>query len=266
MSFAIAAQNCLKNNIQVPTTDFVELYDKHTAEGFYVINEEPELINEILGNKKFNRIGSIASGGEVLLFSLAHRATELLVGIDHSYRSLSITAAKISLLAELGPSATRNLFIKLGEQNYDLTNEKIKNALLRGFPKLYQQMQKHCYAFNIQYSTQDLSKEWHFGNLALMRRTTKNLSKIKLVHGDLLDASREYGLFDLLYTSNAHEHQTRNSERPPLASFLQMVPIGGLLLYTANTPTSVSKDHAIELAHCRGYRTSWHYYLVQRVA
>lgn len=242
----------------------MEFVDKHTAFNspthYDVTNEEPELWNKLLGNKKFARVGAIASSGDVVLLSLLQRTTERLVAIDHSYKSLASAYAKALMLQRYGADELYKLLTENKQQDYLTIANAVGNSLpepIKGYRSNFS-----------NYTFVGLRREWGLTPKSAAKRSKNNLDKLLFVHGDLADLA-EYGPLDLLYTSNAHEHSGRDRKVAGIGmipKFLDLLhPDGLLLTAVCNGALLKDCDHYQIVATQYGYRTTWWYYVLRPV-
>lgn len=237
---------------------FVDHHPAYTSSGYTVTNEEPHLFNALLGKTKVQRAACIASGGEVLLSVILHRANEI-VAVDHSYASLSATYEKILLLRKL---PTKTALELLREEKYnDLIQQVQRNS-------------KHLPTFQNYarnpigvYTWQSVRREWCRGDFRTRSVSKADIEKMTLVHGDLRDLGELYGAFDLLYASNAMEHSGRDHKSPKLADLAKLLNPGGWLLYTkgGKENTAVVSDAGFtDVKQIKGLTSSWWYVIARK--
>lgn len=234
------------------------------ATGYAVTNEEPILLHQML--KPFRNGLGIASGGEVAFFALLPRVKDQLILVDHSYSSLKMFALKALLLTLLGPAQTRKLLIGVDQA-----------PILEAFRKVESDLPaklRDATGTNIKYALTSLRSEWYYASLSTLKQAVANLYKVKLVHGDLTDA-KDHAPFDLLYLSNALEHQCRphlaakvksSYANPDISSLTSLLRPGAQILWTsAQGPYYNANKEAAELwkvkSSIKGYRTQWLYNL-----
>lgn len=241
--------------VQVP---FTEQHDYNWYSGYDVTNEEPELYNAMLGARKFNSIGAICSAGEVLFFVLLHRVVESLVAVDHAYKSLAVTYIKLTLLQELGPAGLRDLFVNGSWPKFYETVNNVAKQL----PKPLQTLPISTYFNEYNFKTM-YRREWHFGSMPRLQKGQRNLNKLALMHGDLSDLSAR-GPFDLLYTSNIHEHKNRDGNTPTVQKQAELLREGGLLIgcWTNGIEPDFHPLKVVKKIH--GFRTTWGYFLLEK--
>lgn len=249
---------------------FEDIHPAYSAQGFLVTNEEHDLFKRFVGDLTFDNIASICSGGEMPMFLLLPRTNTQLIAVDHSYRALAATIIKLNLLVELGPEECRDLFVPPG-QNSSYNNSVAINKAAKPFvEKLPQVLQKELAGADANgwrlFDSSNciaLRKEWFYADLKDLELTLKNLSKLRLVHGDFRDISSK-GPFDLVYLSNAFEHQTR--ENKLLATFkdeiYDMVKPGGYILAAVGGVPGIPGFKLVKSAY--GARSTWNHFFYQK--
>lgn len=250
---------------------FEDVYQHHTASGFGVTNEEPDLHRQLLGRRMFRKAACIASAGEIPFFVLLPRCREV-VAIDHSYRSLVAAYTKALLLEQLGPAGVRNLMVNSRDPN-ELVEAalKVKDLLPENLRKhaTFTAITKDSYGYTgggtfTEQDWRDLRREWREVRLSTLRAAVKNLHHTTFIHGDLKDLEKR-GPFDLLYISNAMEHSGRNGIPKP-KDFVPLLKEGGLLLSTrANSYKDIAEPAFRKVNDIRGYRSQWWHILHERI-
>lgn len=242
--------------------------DTQARHGYAATNEEPLLIKEMVA--PFRKGMGICSAGEVTFLALLPRCRESLVLIDHSYNSLKFFCLKALLLATLGPKETRKLLIDESQKELRAATDKLLHHLPVSLtdPKVYG---------SICDESVNLRREWHYADLASLRRATNNLHKIKLIHGDLTDTD-DRAPYDLIYLSNALEHSGRllsgdktskfpHGTHPDVPTLTRkLLKKGSRILWVqAQGMNSGSNTAARTIwkikTSLKGYRTSWQYHL-----
>lgn len=195
--------------------------------GYEATNEEPHIFNELLGRERFKRAACIVSGGEVL-FSVVLRRSREVVGVDHSYHSLSAAYAKMALLQKLPP---KEIISALDKAEYSRLQKLL--ATDDELPKFGTYDSKTT--LNHAWST--VRKHWIEPKFKPIKFTKAVANRLTLVHGDLRDLPGLFGTFDLVYISNAMEHMTRDRNYLQIGEVSNLLHPGGTLLYTcANVP------------------------------
>jgi hypothetical protein len=185
--------------------------DYAVKSGYGVTNEEPLLLRDL--TRPFKRGLAIASAGEIAFFALLPRADETLVLVDHSYSSLRTFCLKALMLSTLGPAETINL---LG------TAFDPWSHLLKFVPMLPPRLaEARLDTWSLEPAT--INRLWASIDLASLQAAKDNLHKIKLIHGDLVDTA-DRAPYDLLYLSNALEHNCRAALGGPKAQTYQVFP------------------------------------------
>lgn len=250
------------------------------SQPYQVTNEEPELMRALLDKHVPRtpraRIVSICSGGEVPFFVLLSRASEL-VAIDHSYLSLASAYWKAVMLRDLGPDAVRALIVA---GDYKAMLEHVKLIIPELPPSLKNNINlSGTYATFDSYKFSEMRREWGLMPMPVLRAAYRNLGRLRFVHGDISDAATK-GPFDLLYFSNAVEHQDRNWRVPMLANVAStLLKEGGICVTASASPlgpygvqpypgyTTYQAPEGLELLEChKGYRTTWFYNIMRRKA
>lgn len=237
---------------------FIDYSSTYSATGYVVTNEEHDEYNRILGKTVVQRAACIASGGEFLLTVMLHRAAEV-VAIDHSYRALSATYTKLIALQHLGFRQARELLRH--ERWEDL--DKHFNPIYNNRPEAMRRGNQNYSSLFDSYSRSELRRAWCYSKFP--RFTKKRINNVTLVHGDLRDLKEKHGTFDMLYTSNAHEHVGRDNKSPTFEQFADILNPGGLLLFTSAYRQFKQHEHAFETIEKHwGFRTNWEYVVARK--
>jgi hypothetical protein len=262
--------------------EFEDVAPEYTTFGYWITNEEPELVREMLAGVRIKKGAAIASSGDMALFAVLPRISKQLVLVDHSYQSLVACFSKMALLERFGVDGVRDLFINKPVAEVKAAFSSVKDALpptLKVPPKeskMLGQGERTFYQYcsyggvdpyEFTGGTEGLRKEWHYGPRAALRSSVKKLDKVKMVHGDLADISK-YGPFDFLYLSNAMEH-TGRSGRISSTLVESLVRRGGLALVARSGsgysyPSNPISSDWEEIKQERGFRSSWTYSLLRR--
>lgn len=261
----------MKKLVQKPT--FIDANEKYApSTHFDVINEEPEVWNSLLGRQRFGKIATIASAGEILLFVLAHRATEEIIAVDHSYSSMRVCYAKALFVQKHGARLAHKLITQDGWKGYKDSLAQIVSEL----PTVLQNPKRPTwdaprtpeFVLN-DFNDQKYRAEWHYGGVTNLERGARMLQKTTFIHGDFSDTA-QYGPFDLLYVSNAQEHTNKNNVRPSVANdFIPLVRVGGLVLICATSYYPAPNDPTYRIVQTvKGFRNvhNWTYYILERTA
>jgi hypothetical protein len=216
---------------QIVAPKFVDHYPQHTAEGYAATNEKPSLFNRLLnglGITKVPRIACIASGGEMLLSVFLERADEI-VAFDHSYRSLAVCYSKLLALQSMSKQELLEFYETLYNDYYvgNRGKRELPGVVLNALPT---PLQKYADRAVMVYDAGAIYPVWR--DLEVPPVTPEAVQKITLLHGDISDVEPLYGKFDLLYTSNLHEHANREGKLPNLDALSGLLKSGGMLLYT----------------------------------
>jgi hypothetical protein len=199
---------------------FIDKHPAFKAEGFIKINEEPPYFNLALGSLRFRKSAAIISAGEILLFNILPRS-RVVVGIDHSYRSIAITLTKCIMLDKLGPggmidflaTSSHNSFVaKAKECAQELPDEALKTAINLAGATTYSTYSTPVFSFAdsaVFYSVRSL---WLNQPRRIIEQVHRRMEQMVLIHGDLQDL-KDYGRFDSLYISNALDHTDRHTDR-----------------------------------------------------
>lgn len=218
--------------------------DKHeySAGGYYwVPNEELSIWRQFLRDIPINRAAGICSGGEVGLFGLLTHVRKELVLVDHSYASLGIAMLKYQALRELGWQRTQELFTCA-----DTT--KIHEGLEPILLKLPEKVQAKIRLADVRHYSHTTRDEWDAVSARVKQKSCTKLDWVSFVHGDLTDLV-DKGPFDLLYLSNALEHNDRNGKAPLTEKVEALVKPGGYVLYCYFEPAVPHKrrEHSWEV-------------------
>jgi len=248
---------------------FEEKYAAHSPGGYPVTNEEPETIRRMLKGYKFNRVGGIAGGGEVSIFTLLPYANELLC-VDHSHRAIVALYIKLALLQKHGINGMRKV----------LEERKIKDffkeatTVIQHLPEAlrskvkFPDPAKYDYYGTYTMSNEDYSnmrKEWNILPDAIFRKVLGKLDRVKILHGDLRKDMEPYGKFDLFYISNAHQHVDRDSKTLKIADLVPLLNDKGMLLVAGELVTSPKNPELKVVKSIKGFRTTWSYTLFQKI-
>lgn len=246
--------------------------DTTFRQGYGATNEEPLLIKQVI--KPFNKGLAICSAGEVTFLALLPKTRESLVLIDHCYSSLRAFCLKALLLTTLGPVATRALLLKEDVKAWMDATAKLVDSLPSS-------LTKSTVTDLVSVELANVRREWFYADLPSLHRTCKNLHKIKLVHGDLLDA-QDRAPYDFIYLSNALEHTSRMNVKTsqPYASHYpsnganpcvktlssKLLRKGSSIMWVQANGASygsnkVASDTWKLQQRIKGYRTTWQYML-----
>lgn len=202
---------------------FKDIHPAHDGGGYSCTNEEPHIHTALIDRyhpkgKTFQRAAAISSGGEIPILVLLSRAEEV-IAIDHSYMALGHAYLKCIMLDLFGPKA----FLDMITTGDHATATKM---FTEAKPLVPTCMHPRLYSF-------DVSSNKKFWNISLETLTLihSRLDKLTFVHGDLTDLSH-FGVFDVLYISNALEHQGRSRKGPKMDDFRTFVKDDGLVLMT----------------------------------
>src|SRR3990167_7048574 len=247
---------------------------------YKVTNEAPEDFIAMLGDRTFSRGASICSGGEVPLFVFLPRCDEV-IAIDHSIGSLANTYIKAVMLSQLGPKGMLDVLGK----TYKNFMAEAHNILTGNVPEVLQPHVKLAWDGNAgtewkcnfsHYDMNCLSKEWCKVGVTVLEQVHARLDRLTFVHGDVVLDLPEYGMFDLLYISNAIEHTSRKLYTGyyglRLPQFEPLVKVGGLLLAagTLYNETKISganvQNGKWKPLQKKSSRSSWMQHLLERTA
>lgn len=245
------------------TPKYDDVHSKYNGGGYNVTNEEPELINGMLGNTKFKRIAGIASGSEIALQCLLPRTQEALVCVDHGYTAIAASYLKVLLLQQMGAKQFQELL--LTEQYGPLVAavQALDENLVP--PALRNANTSSGWRSALNQSTfQTMRREWAYTPYKVVDESLKRLDRLHFIHGDLQDL-KPYAPFDLLYLSNALEHTGRDKTAPNIAKLAELLPIGGLILHSTSFASKQFTDFK-NVRFVKGLRTSWYFGLMRKVA
>lgn len=247
---------------------FEDLYTgPFKGQPFLCTNEEPQLYRELLEERKFCRVASIASGGEIPLLVLLPRSVSVFM-VDHTYEALASCWAKMGLLSLYGPAG----MLRLLANETDVVNA-IKSIecpdLIRPF------LGNFCHGatdWGGNSTLGDARRFWEEVGEETLGLVARNLDKVVLVHGDFRDLLK-FGQFDLFYGSNICEHTSRIHSRvldtgchyqeqiPDLQDQMCLVGAQGLLM---NSRVTASLPRGLKEVGCRIGKLGWTYTLHQK--
>lgn len=115
----------------MPIPTFEEAFAGHTDSGYAATNEEPELFRRLMKGKRFKRVATIASAGELPYLTFLPIAKEI-VAIDHSYRSICVCFIKAIMLDLLGPAEMRRFLL---EESYATFSDLVMNRIVPLMPE-----------------------------------------------------------------------------------------------------------------------------------
>lgn len=249
----------------MPVPTFKEDCHTFNSETTYAVtNEEPDILNLLLGNRRFGRAAGVLSAGEVLLSVILPRSKEV-IAIDHSYGSLAVGYLKAVLLDQFGAKKLKALFFDL---SYDKLLPILKEAAASLPPELVTRLkfdnQKLDSGYtSFAYDIPNIRKEWFYLPEKALERSRTRLDKVTVVHGDIQDLAK-FGEFSLLYISNAQEHTNRDKKNPTIGSFSNLVKTGGFLMLS--TTSTILKGEGWELVKSiKGVRTGWYHNLYRKL-
>ena len=246
---------------------FEDRHPAFNASGYACTNEEPEIFAHLLGRKRFEKSGGIASGGEILFSTILPRTKGEVVMVDHSYKALVVCWIKASLLSSLGPRGLKTLFLFGGHEKF---MEKVMEIVPSLPPELSVKFAP-CMKGNTYSGTftpnefPALRKEWFYISEVALRASLKRLDRLTFIHGDLSDLPTN---LDLLYVSNATGHTNRDNKYPTYDGVSEHLKVGGTLLSTGSVPTSIFNGPAKlvkEINSMPGFRSSWTHILSEKV-
>ena len=217
-------------------------------------NEEPDVFRALLmeEGRPLVRTGGICSGGDVPMLALLPLSQEV-VAIDHCYKSLGAAYMKALLLADLGPVLLTDL---LRVSNFS----SIANSMGTLMPQVPSKLQAGAESLwksftpTSLYAVETMYKHWVTNTpQSVLKDAYDKLDRIKFVHGDLRDLD---GQFDIVYTSNAQDHDGRHgfTRRDNLVHILSQG--GGLMTAGPYYQEPPSSDWKI-VKSVRGKSTSW---------
>lgn len=245
---------------------FVDVHPAYNTTGFKQTNEEPDLLKALILKQQFKRTAAICSGGEIPFFVLLPQSDEV-IAIDHSYLSIATAFLKASILATLGPRATMSLYLDRTFKDFIAEGVKAK-ALMPEVLRDKVNFDPSDYPRHISSSDFDAMRcEFHYLPYSSVRKAYKFMDKVTILHGDLADLSN-YGKFNCLYMSNAHEHSGRNNA-PQIGKVSEIVEDDGLTIFTrsknSTRPTEPPDGWKITKS-LRGFRSQWDHVSIQRAS
>lgn len=237
---------------------FLEKNPYDALPGYTCTNEEPESFFQLLKGREVDRIGGIASGGEVLLACLLLKTKEL-VAVDHSCRSLCGLWSKILLIDSLGPEEAK----KVLTGKWDTCIEAIEKIWDR-IPQELRLKPTMLPRFAINASDFiDIAREWMLVKPIIVKAIARRLDRLTIIHGDLTDLE---GQFDVLYLSNALEHQDRAGKCPVFLNLAPLLKDDGIVL-VAGSEYSVGLYQSVvwrEVKRISPKRTAWQHRVIKR--
>lgn len=219
----------------------------------------------LLGKRRFDNVGTIASGGEIPLFVMLPRAASV-VAVDHSYRSLYVTFMKALLFQSMSLPKLRRLTENANAYTpFAEACAKLEHMLPEVLRTKHTMVgtTKNSYNAPITYADYPaIRREIYHTPSAAVWLGLRNLENLTLIHGDLTDLSGYGAPFDLLYVSNATDHTNRTKLYPKLADWSNLIRDGGFLLST--TQEGVDHKDFTKVHSVQGYRTTWIHCLYER--
>lgn len=213
---------------------------KGSSGGPYIAtNECIDTFNSLLGDRQFDRVAGICSGGEVGLFALLPRVKRQLTLIDHNYGSMYFALLKVLLIKEVGGKRAHEwLSPGFGVKAPDELVALVK-ALEKKLPKAMCQydVEDPEYIYRKRLITTNgavhstIAQEWRKRTPEEVEAIEGKLDLIEFVHGDLSDLGNRKP-FDLLYLSNALEYAGRKGRLKAADLISSCVKPGGLVLST----------------------------------
>ena len=240
---------------------FIEKRSIDKGSGFVIPNEELSILREFVSHANPSRAAAICSGGEVPLTVLLPICQEV-VAVDHSKTSLGWACLKALLMEHFDGNAIKKMFL--------LENQK---TLMGCFKELQPEMPKELVKSGpFKYESIDyyphLVTMWLNLPTTLIDQARERLDGLTLIHGDIRDLEGEY---DLLYASNATEHQGHDGRGPTANDFLPVIRKDGHLLHTHEFPSRHSypplslRHHKRFSGHYNVGGMNWNYYLHAKV-
>jgi hypothetical protein len=215
---------------------------KGSSGGPYVAtNECIDTFNSLLGDRQFDRVAGICSGGEVGLFALLPRVKRQLTLIDHNYGSMYFALLKVMLIKEVGGRRTHELltppaYTKAPDELIALIkdlSQKLPKAI-RDYPEPEDYYNKKFLSNEKLHVT--IRAEWSKRTPEEVEAIENKLDLIEFVHGDLSDLGTRKP-FDLLYLSNALEYNGRTGRLKADKLIESCVKPGGFVLSTGGIYT-----------------------------
>jgi len=208
-----------------------------SAGGVYpATNESLETHKELLGNKKFDRIAGICSGGEVGLFVLLPRVKRQLTLIDYNYPAIGFTLLKIMLIQEVGGKRAHEFVTSRYPYNKECPEFLELKKLIKKFQsklpgKVLDSMVSTRYSFlspsGVNFS---IASAWKHVTAKQVEEIENKLDLVEIVHGDLSNLGGR-DKYDALYLSNALDY----APKPQIFAeelFTSCLKEGGLILST----------------------------------
>jgi hypothetical protein len=227
---------------------------KGSSGGPYVAtNECIDTFNSLLGDRKFDRVAGICSGGEVGLFALLPRVKRQLTLIDHNYGSMYFALLKVMLIKEVGGRRAHELLTpSYPTKAADELATLIKD-LSKKLPKAIRQYSEPQEYYNKKFISNgkvhyNIVAEWNKRIPEEVEAIENKLDLIEFVHGDLSDLGKRKP-FDLLYLSNALEYSGRSGRIKADKLLESCVKPEGLVLSTGGV-YAVHPDEKV--AHAEG--------------
>lgn len=240
---------------------FIEKRPVDKGSGFIIPNEELSILREFVSHTNPTRAAAICSGGEVPLTVLLPVCQEV-VAVDHSKVSLAWACVKALMMEKFDGNTIIKMFL-LDSPNtlWDLFRELIKEAP----DAISMKGPGATYSSDLRY----MSNMWRHIPAYLIDQARERLENLTIIHGDLRDLEGEY---DLLYTSNATEHQGHDNRCPTASDFLPVIKKDGHLLHTHTHNGAGFGAPQLELKHQTKFSgpaalngMTWNYYLHAKV-
>jgi SAM-dependent methyltransferase len=219
---------------------FTDAYPNFSAIGHVVTNECLKTHNELLGERTFERIAAICSGGELIFSVFLPRTTQQLIAVDHSYRAIASCYIKALLLDKHGPKETLKImtgshgnFLDHATKVHELLPSEIKERTKLVGENNYIDydpvFQDKYYATLDNYEWRNVQREWEKISEETLTKSLATLNKLSFLHGDLADLPGE---FDLIYISNALEHTGRDQKAPLIDTIKSKLTPDGVIVAT----------------------------------
>lgn len=257
-----------------------EEYREFNAGGGYMFTNESIVVAAELAKKAApKRVGGICSSGDLLFAAFAPVADECVM-VDHSLMSLQVAAVKGILIEHLTGTELKKLLQEVGCDAYKTQREsksRLQDAIHEATQELPDPLRHvaNYYGDPHVISASSWANVWSPVTAETIDAAREKLDHIKIIHGDLRDLKEPV---DLLYLSNALEHNGFDGVHPDVKALTPLVKDSGSIFLTSAGNTYLNKLVAMnmEIVHNNKAETlekrhmeemaSWSYQLLSKKA
>jgi SAM-dependent methyltransferase len=221
---------------------FEDVHDFPGNHDYYAVpNERLSKWQELVQGLRVYRAAGICSGGEVGLFALLPIVRSSLTLVDHSYRSLYYAMVKYLALEKYGAEETYRRLTNATHEDLKRLAAEVEADLPEAVRGVWKTRTRHDYDYydnrpRVVEPGEPFTRKgtsvpsfWRKQKPDPLVRSCKKLSRVTFMHGDLSDLTKR-GQFDLIYLSNALEHQTRDGGYASHRAIEQALKPGGHIL------------------------------------